>query len=398
MENKRFSAAAASLGYAYQFRYALLIALRRHQTGLSWTIAIEAADDLEITGTNDEELLQLKHRAAGMSLTDASPDLWKSLRVWSEGVADGSIRLPGSQLLLVTTATASPDSLCFKLTGPSADRDNGSLEAKLSATATESDNKSLEKATAAYLSLDETARRQLVTAITVVDASPRINEVDEKIRSLARLMARSDHLEPFIERLEGWWNRRCLRQLTAGTGTSSTGDEFDAYLTDLREAFHTDNLPIDDDVADERPAVDAFLDRTFCMQLNLLDLGLHRVVIAVRDFHRAFVQRSRWSHDGLLQYGELRRYERRLHEAWELHFERVRDEIGAEPSEEIMLDAAREIYAWAEAADYPIRLACTEGFVSRGSLHMLADEAQVGWHPDFEMRLAAVLQDSEPTN
>lgn len=392
MGSNRFSAAAASLGYAYQFRYALWVALRRHQTGLAWSIAIEAADDLEVGGQDDDQLLQLKHRAAGTSLTDSSPDLWKTLRIWSEGIASGTLRLPDTQLLLVTTAAAAAGSACSDLAAAPQDRDNGALAERLAEVAVQIKNKSLADSTAAYLRLDDRDRASLLSAITVVDASPRLGEVDERIRSLARLMTRSDHLEPFIERLEGWWNRRSLRQLAGGADTSATGDEFDSYLTELREAFHTDNLPIDDDVADERPAVEAFLGQTFCKQLELLDIGLPRVAIAVRDFHRAFVQRSRWSHDGLLQFGELGKYERRLHEEWELHFERVRDELGAEPTDEQMLDAARRIYAWAEAADYPIRPACTEGFVSRGSLHMLADRQEVGWHPEFEMRLAAIME------
>jgi hypothetical protein len=33
----------------------------------------------------------------------------------------------------------------------------------------------------------------------------------------------------------------------------------------------------------------------------------------------------------------------------------------------------------------------TEPFVTRGSLHMLADEQHVGWHPEFRTRLAGLL-------
>ena len=230
-----------------------------------------------------------------------------------------------------------------------------------------------------------------MAAILILDESPRISKVDDEIRSLARLMVRSAHLEAFMERLEGWWNRRCLLQLVRGFGEAVQGHDFDAFLSELREKFHQDNLPIDDDVAAERPVIEPFLGMVFCQQLTLIDLGVSRLVIAVRDYHRAFVQRSRWSHLGLLQYGELDKYERGLREAWELLFERIKEELGLSATEDMKLAAARRIYAWAEGADFPIRPACTEGFVSRGSLHMLADGRQVGWHPDFELRLAAIF-------
>ena len=388
----RFSAQAASLGYAFQFRYALLLALKRQQTGADWAIAVEAADDLEWSSDSDDALLQLKHRAVGTSLTDGSADLWKTLRVWSEAIRTGTLRLPGTRLVLVTTATANPDSASARLTTEPRNRgDNATIAEQLRSVAEESGSATLAAAHDSYLCLTDEQRCKLVAAILILDKSPRISKIDDEIRSLARLMVRSTNLEAFMERLEGWWNRRCLLQLVRGFGEAVQGHDFDAFLSELREQFHQDNLPIDDDVAEERPVIDPFLEMVFCQQLILIDLGVSRLAIAVRDYHRAFVQRSRWSHLGLLQYGELDQYERRLREAWELLFERTKEEIGSSATEEMKLAAARGIYAWAEGADFPIRRACTEGFVSRGSLHMLAEERQVGWHPDFELRLAAIF-------
>jgi hypothetical protein len=75
-----FSAAAAALGYAYQFRYALLVGLRRYRQGIDWEVWLEAADDVEVVGTSDHELLQLKLRSNAAALADTSTDLWKTLR------------------------------------------------------------------------------------------------------------------------------------------------------------------------------------------------------------------------------------------------------------------------------------------------------------------------------
>ena len=390
----RFSAQAASLGYAYQFRYALLLALKRQQTGPDWAIAVEAADDLECLSDSDDALLQLKHRGAGTSLTDGSADLWKTLRVWSEALRTGTLRLPGTRLALVTTATARPASVCARLVVGSRDREsNAAIAEKLRLVAEESSSTTLAAAHDAYLRLTHDQQTELVAAILILSDSPNIGQVDDAIRSLARLMVRSTHLDAFMDRLEGWWNRRCLRQLVQGFDEAVQGDDFDAFLSDLREQFHQDNLPIDEDIASEQPKIEPFLEKVFYKQLTLVDLGISRLVIAVRDYHRAFVQRSRWSQHGLLQYGELYKYERRLREAWELLFARVTEELGSSATDEMKLAAAKQIYAWAEDADVPIRPACTEGFVTRGSLHILADKKEVGWHPDFELRLAEILSD-----
>jgi len=83
-----FSAVDASLGYLYQVRSALFWSLRRLKDEPDFLVSIETLDDVtfETTGGNATDLLQTKHHLKGTaSLTDASPDLWKTLRIWFEG-------------------------------------------------------------------------------------------------------------------------------------------------------------------------------------------------------------------------------------------------------------------------------------------------------------------------
>ncbi len=89
-----FSAADSALGYLYQVRVALLWSLRRAGSGKDFIVSLETLDDVtfespQARGPKADELLQAKHhRKSEASLTDASADLWKSLRVWFEGHAD----------------------------------------------------------------------------------------------------------------------------------------------------------------------------------------------------------------------------------------------------------------------------------------------------------------------
>ena len=76
-------------------------------------------------------------------------------------------------------------------------------------------------------------------------------------------------------------------------------------------------------------------------QLNLADAGEKRIVAAIRDYYRAFEQRSRWLRDDLLVVGDLANYERRLVEEWELVFEAAKDELGVEAAEAVKKQAAR---------------------------------------------------------
>jgi hypothetical protein len=71
--------------------------------------------------------------------------------------------------------------------------------------------------------------------------------------------------------------------------------------------------------------------------------------------------------------------------------------MGDPATEEAQGQAARSVLAWAERTTIPIRPSVTEPFVCRGSLHMLADEARIGWHPEFRVRLQYFLRAKEDT-
>ncbi len=103
-----FSAIDSTLGYLYQVRLALFWSLHRLKNDPDFLVGIETLDDVtfETTGGAPSDLLQTKHHKTGTgSLTNASPDLWKTLRIWFEGQASGAIP-PTANLYLVTTGKA----------------------------------------------------------------------------------------------------------------------------------------------------------------------------------------------------------------------------------------------------------------------------------------------------
>ncbi|WRZ87707.1 hypothetical protein OHB54_00525 [Streptomyces sp. NBC_01007] len=93
-KDDQFEATASALGYLYQFAKALQLCIEEWVGGLEWSVAVEAADDIEKHAGSLTELLQLKQRAEGIRLTDSAPDLWKTLRIWCEAAKTGRIHLP----------------------------------------------------------------------------------------------------------------------------------------------------------------------------------------------------------------------------------------------------------------------------------------------------------------
>lgn len=399
-----FSAADSALGYLYQVRVALLWSLRRARTGTDFLVSLETLDDvtfesLQATGSKPDELLQTKHhRKSEASLTDASGDLWKSLRVWFEGRANNTI--PSDAALYLLTTGASPkDGAAWFLRCDGA-RDVAKALQKLETVTQTSESEANAPAYKAFLAVTGTARRAILDNVVVLDRAPSVLTIDDDLKAEVHWSAETKHLDAFLQRLEGWWLRRVIKQLAAVPQPGSIlSSEIEAEMTELREQFKQDNLPIDDDLLqftldDETHA--AHEGYRFVHQLKLIEAGKRRVAAAIRDFYRAFEQRSRWLREDLLLVGDLSRYEGKLVEEWELVFEAAKDEIDATAAEAAKRKAARSILAWAERATIPIRPGVTEPFVVRGSFHMLADEkpSRIGWHPDFHDRLAQLLSPS----
>jgi hypothetical protein len=394
-ERGQYSAAPAALGYFYQCRYALLEALRRLPVGERICVGIETLDDVVFeTDGSAVDVLQTKHHInAEATLTDASPDLWKTLRIWIEGQADGTIPRD-AQFFMVTTAVC-PDGTAAAYLRPEGRDEKKAIE-RLAATASTSTSDTNAPAYRAFSSLDDSGRMRLAKAALVLDGSPSIGRLDDRLRQAVFFAVERRFLDSYLQRLEGWWYGRVLRHLTDGSAAPILGEELESEANRIRAQLSDESLPVDDDIM--RATVDAsgYMDRPFVEQLNIIGVNPNRVLHAIRNYYRAREHRSRWMREDLLYVGELDRYEERLIEEWDLLFQQMRDDLGDTAAEDEMTRAAQALYKWVETgAHAPIRRGVTEPAIARGTYQMLADDLQVGWHLEFRERLQALLSTAE---
>ena len=387
----KYSAAASSLGYFYQCRYALLEALRRLPEGDRISIGIETLDDV-VFGTDGSavEVLQTKHHInAHANLTDASPDLWKTLRVWIDGQSDGNIP-QDAQFFLITTAVCN-DGTAAAYLRPGIREEKKAME-RLAATASTSTSDTNSPAYQAFSSLKAEDRDRLVKSITVLDGSPSIGQLDDQLKLAVFYAVEREFLDSYLQRLEGWWFKQVVTHLLDENAGLILGGELEGEASRIREQFKEDNLPIDDDIM--RATVDAsgYVEKIFVKQLKLIGVNHNRVFHAIRNYYRAFEQRSRWVRKDLLLVGDLGRYEDRLIEEWDVVFQQMRDKLGEGAAEKAKDLAAQKLYSWVERGTHRlIRSAVTEPAIARGTYQMLADDLRVGWHLEFRERLQALL-------
>jgi len=392
----KYDASRTALGYLYQCRYALLLALQALTDSPQIRVSIEKFDDIAFDEGDDPlSVIQTKHHLTKPgNLTNASVDLWKTLDIWMELVEQNPDSPFLTRFVIVTTGAA-PDGHAAAFLR-ARDRHETQADGILLKTAKESINEDNAAAYARYSKLPEPLRLALLKSAYVLDSSPNVLDVRDEIAHELRHSVPRHQVNILVERLEGWWFATVIRSLCEGR-RSIPVTAIETRLDELREGFRRDALPVD--YADRTPpaAVVAELDgRTFVRQLRCVSVSERRVEFAIRDFYRASEQRSKWARQELLVDGEIEQYERRLKEAWEPRHAAMLDSVPGGADATTKAVAGEQIFRWAETeASFPLRTV-DERFLTHGSFHILANQKAIGWHPEFQRLVAETGDDSKP--
>ena len=326
-------------------------------------------------GFNMKEMIQTKHHVNPGSLKDNSVDLWKTIKVWLDRVDEDPDSLQDCRFLLITTETAMEDSAAsfLKKNGRGVERAIQLLRNE----AEKHSNKSLEPAYNKFLSANPALLVDLFNSVEIVDSAPSIIDVEKKLRGIIRICCPAEYEDQVVERVEGWWLQCAIKALCSPERTLFDYNTARNAVLSFAQQFQPDNLPIEQwtikDVPDAELASDQ---RIFIQQLRLIEAPDKLLRNAIKNYYRAFQQRSSWVRENLLIPNELEKYEQKLVDEWE-HCGAFYDEDG-DP-----VVQGKALYKELLDKNIHIRERCTEPFVMRGSYEMLSDRLEIGWHRDY---------------
>ena len=387
------SAAASALGYLYQCYLPLLQLAERASDEPGLMVALELLDDVQFEAHGSAiELVQTKHRLDSQGdLSDTSVDFWRTLNVWMSALDE----LSGDEapaLTLVTTAMAPAGSAASYLRDDD-DRDPARAQSDLERAAASSTNRTTARWRTRFAQQSPSRRSLLVRAITVADGAVTIDELDEKLKAaLYWVLPSMESSAAFVEHVKGWWLGIAVRLLRRDIRALAATDMLHA-IQDIRDQFGPQNLPRAPDLPDpDEAAMAAFEGRVFVRQLELIAATHEQLGVAIRDYYRAFTQRSRWLRRELLGVDEIDRFEASLVDEWRFVFANLTAELPSDADEARKQRCGQRIFIHAaETAKARIRERYDESFMTRGSLHGLADSQRIGWHPEFDARVEALL-------
>lgn len=383
-------AAPSALGYLFQTKWPLIALLQRAKLQPDCELVLEVGDDVVwMSDGTPEELVQTKHHISRTSsLTDMSPDIWRTIAVWLDfgPPADAD----GPSFVLVTTAVTVTDSAAAKL--GSLDRDPAGAAGLLAEAAASSTSQATEDVRRRFLALNDAERLAFVSRITVLGGEPHIDDLDAALVGELYWALPGGHETLFVGLVWDWWLRQAIGLLNRSVSGVS-GLAVRAAIDDLRDKFSDDNLPtLVQREAFDATTTDEYLERVFVQQLDLVDPPKLILERAIQDYFRAYTQSALWIENNLVGMVEIDRFEADLRDEWEREFAWMTNRLAPDASEEDKRAAGRELLQRClDSTRIQLRENYRDPFFVRGKLHHLADQRRAGWHPDFEAAIEALL-------
>ncbi|WP_435113703.1 ABC-three component system protein [Nocardiopsis synnemataformans] len=392
MGQSSHSAAPNAVGYQHQTWWALVELLQSGASRPDAAITLELYDDIAWEhGGTPTELLQVKHhQGQHRTLTDSSPDVWRTLKVWMD---EASPQDPyGPALVLVTTETAGDATAVGALRSQS--RNTKEALRILENVAHTSQSSQTEKARKKFLELEDSARLSFLSRIRVVDSSPHIDEISSQVSTQLHWAIPPDHEDLFLSMVWRWWDEVALAMLQGRQRRIDVGQAKTA-ISEIRDQFTRDRLPTLVELSD----IDSEeLNRTYRMhpfvqQMQWVAFPPRNLQKSIVDYYRACTQSVRWIQEGLISPTELTRFEHELIDEWEREFEWMTESLSEDAEEEEKKKAGKELLRQLlRQTGISVRSRYNDPFFSRGCRHSLADRGEVGWHADFEKRISELLR------
>lgn len=385
------SAVDSTLGYVFQTLQALIILLQANDDE---SVSLELTDDVTLhhtpsTNGSADSRYQVAHsnKPSLPEVTLKSAKLWKTIGIWASEYASNE------RYFLLTCAPVSADLLCLTSGG-----DRTAIQTKLEEEAAlvikeqqqgVHEHKERISGCLAFLNLTPTVRAELLSQILLCASIPNISAFDDILDEQLRPIARPDKRQLMIGRIrEYWMNRACL-SLTGKLPRRITKGELQQRIEEISSTISGNGLP--DDYGTIQPPKGAQMPDTMRRQIELVNGGNHRINRAKTAHWKSRNQRQRWLDDDVSMAPRLNDLDQKLIDAWhDRHGPMCDDTATCSEDEKQQHGCALLDWSHNDAPQWPVSIGRgpVPTYVTQGTYQDLANRLEVGWHPEYKIRLS----------
>lgn len=377
-------AEAAKAGYDFQDERGLLV-LALSEEGER--VGVETGDDVVWEHSDGSAIQeQLKHSLEpGNPWSDRSVSLWKTLAIWVEQVGYSPTSTELFRFRMVTNRPV-PDCLARTIDAAESDNDARACVAALR-LAGRDPSVSIAPYVQAVLARTDTFLIALVKRINLVDGSgPTVGDDIRAQIAAALHIPKGVNREHVIDSLYGWYRRVLLQQWRRGEQGWITREA-------LTEQFHSVLAEMIRARVAARPAhqllvsdADRALHRSRCFafQVEIIECDEEEILESIDNFVRCERELMRLSEAGNLTESDLKAFFDRLIASW-----RTTKRLMGRTDDTKEQRGYRLFYESMRVRERLGNHVYDEPYISAGAFHRLADELEIGWHPEYKELCAA---------
>lgn len=379
----KHTAAAQIAGYLFQFRRAV-VALSMGHVGDS--IAIELLDDVSIRQDNGRLTLEQDKFTSNRNnnvLGDKSHNLINTLTIWLSASQNGELDVENTRFQLATN-TSIAEGLVTEISKAKTRQQASQVVEKIASLDTGTEDRR-----AILDLLSKPGAKDLLGSIikntTVCTDDVNDNEFES---SLLLETDYHSHRAQVGQALLGWMAEYALKAWSESRPYIITFQQYidflGAFKDHLKRLAHRELPPDRVEVATED--VDSSAGMMFVRQMRLIEVDDEQIRDGIIDFWKSSSERFRLSEKGEIIDQDWLDFDNEEVERWKHIFARSKRMRG----EKRDVDVGYEIMEETLTSDNKPSLAgvpIQHSYLVRGTYHRLADDLQVGWHPDYKTLL-----------
>ena len=122
---------------------------------------------------------------------------------------------------------------------------------------------------------------------------------------------------------------------------------------------------------------------TYVKQLELINLETDDILEAINDYYKSEINRDKWNEDGILSLEDLQTFKTDLISIYKKS-KRIIDIRNANNTD---IERGQLLYSDCQLKDIQLAQKIPPSRTVQGTYHLLSDEKELGWHPDWKSRL-----------
>lgn len=349
--------------------------------------SVEVLDDVSISGPSGVQAVQTKSSLSGNPVSNRSINLWKTLSIWGRQVSSG--RIPGAgtvfEIYISKRVTGEIARIFSEANdGPAAKA--ALVQAKdllLNGEKLENLPSDLKKYAGQFFAAEAAVAEDIVRGFRLVCGSGSPQEDLETL--LENHPVSESKVVDVVDHMCGWVKREVEKLLEKGESASISRDEFHEKYVSYCQRIDRRTILCSTAPAPSLETSVAEVDQApmFIQQLALIEAEYDDLLRASSDCYRAAADRAAWAKKGEVDEDSLGELNDNLKRAWTNYKRRGDITHGSLSAVE------RGRLLWLDCEGHPTNLQGMQvppHFVP-GCFHKLADEVEVGWHPDYSTLL-----------